>query len=80
MSEEVVSEVVDIDGVELEVITELTSTREWLLVVRNPLGVMTVWNDCFPTAKEAIAAGLDAIEKEGLAEFMDLEGFEYLLH
>lgn len=80
MSEEVVWERVVVDGIELAVIAEQESSGQWQLAVRNPLGILSVWHECFSSAQEAINAGIEVIEKEGVAEFMDTEGFEYLLH
>ena len=71
-------EVVVVDGVELNVIASEVEPGEWQLAVRNPRGVNSIWTDWFPTAREALDAGREAIEVEGLAEFMDTEGFEYL--
>lgn len=66
-------------GVQLEIVASETSDHEWQLAVLNPLGVWSCWFELFPSAPEAIEAGLKAIEAEGAEAFMDIEGFEYLL-
>lgn len=80
MSEQAVTKLVVVDGIQLEIIAEQEGSGPWQLAVRNPLGIFSVWNERFPSAQEAISAGLEAIEKEGIAGLMDTEGFEYLLH
>ena len=71
---------VQVDGFELEVIAEKITDREWRLAIKNELGVNSVWLKTFSGAKEAIDAGLTAIEDEGVQAFCDVEGFEYLLN
>jgi hypothetical protein len=78
MSNSEVRKVVVISGTELEVIASEPEAGLWQLAVRNPLGISTAWTEWFPSAEHAIKAGTDAIQAEGLAEFMDIEGFEYL--
>lgn len=50
----------------------------WSLSIQNEKGIMTNWFDYFPTAEEAINAGLKAINEEGVDEFMAYEDFGYL--
>ena len=66
------------DGVRLEIITSQISEREWTLSVLNTLGVSSNWIEFFPSADEAIRVGLEAIKAEGIEEFTDIEGFDYL--
>ena len=66
------------DGVRLEIITSQISEREWTLSVLNTLGVSSNWIEFFPSADEAIRKGLEAIKTEGVEEFTDIEGFDYL--
>ena len=80
MSAKEIIEVVVVEGVELKVIASQVDPGEWELAVRNPLGINSIWTDWFPSAREALDAGREAIEVEGLSEFMDTEGFEYLSH
>ncbi|MGK2905342.1 MAG: hypothetical protein ACSLFH_03235 [Desulfuromonadales bacterium] len=67
------------DGVRLEIIATRIGEREWMLSVINTLGVSSNWIEFFPSADEAIREGLEAIKTEGVEEFTDIEGFEYLL-
>jgi len=66
------------DGVRLEIIATRLSESEWALSVLNTLGVSSNWIEFFPSADEAIRAGLEAIKIEGVEEFTDIEGFDYL--
>ena len=65
-------------GVKLEIIATRLSESEWTLSVLNTLGVSSNWIEFFPSADEAIREGLEAIKKEGVEEFTDIEGFDYL--
>ena len=67
------------NGVKLEVVARETSENEWELAILNPLGIWWVWYEPYPTAQEALEAGLKAIDDEGAEAFMDIEGFEYFL-
>ena len=66
------------DGVTLKVISTKISEGEWQLAILNEKGISSNWYETFSTAQLAIAAGVEAIEKEGVKEFVDVEGFEYL--
>ena len=66
------------DGATLKVIATKISEGEWQLAIINEEGISTNWLDSFSTAQLAIDAGVEAIEKEGVKEFVDVEGFEYL--
>ena len=66
------------DGVRLEIIATRIGDREWMLSVINTLGVSSNWTEFFPSAEEAIREGLEAIKNEGVEEFTDIEGFDYL--
>ena len=79
MFEQVRCQTVIANGVQLEIIARETVENEWELSVQNSLGVRSVWFELFPSAQEAIEAGLKAIETEGAEAFTDTEGFEYLL-
>jgi len=69
---------VSIEGVELIVIASRLETGSWQLSVQNVYGISSNWLESFPSARLAIEAGVQAIEKEGIEPFMDTEGFEYL--
>ena len=66
------------DGVKLIVIASRSGTDNWQLSVLNEHGISSNWNDFFPSALLAIEAGVQAIDEEGIAPFMDTDGFEYL--
>ena len=65
------------DGATLKVISTRICEGEWQLAILNEKGVSTNWYEFFSTAQLAIEAGIEAIEKEGIKEFVDVEGFEY---
>jgi len=65
------------DGATLKVITTKISEGEWQLAILNEKGISSNWLESFSTAQLAIDAGIEAIEKEGVKEFVDVEGFEY---
>ncbi len=66
------------NGATLKVISTKTSEGEWQLAILNEKGISSNWLELFPTAQLAIDTGIEAIEKEGAKEFVDVEGFEYL--
>ena len=41
----------------------------WILEIVDEGWNSTVWDDLFPSAKEALDAGIKAIEKEGIESF-----------
>ncbi len=65
-------------GATLKVITTKISEGEWQLAIINEKGVSTNWLEFFSTAQLAIDAGVEAIKREGVKEFTDTEGFDYL--
>jgi hypothetical protein len=65
------------DGATLKVISTKISEGEWQLAILNEKGISSNWLESFSTAQLAIDAGIEAIEKEGVKEFVDVEGFEY---
>jgi hypothetical protein len=67
-----------IDGAKLIVIARKIENEGWLLSVLNEYGIFTNWIDYFATAQIAIDTGLKAIEQEGVDDFVDTNGFEYL--
>lgn len=77
---EVFQLMVQVDGFQLKVIAQPLREQEWRLSVENELGVNSVWLDAFTDPEEAIAAGITAIENEGVHAFCGVEGFEYLLN
>ena len=66
------------DGVTLKIISTRITEGEWQLAILNEKGIRTNWLQSYSTAQLAIDAGIEAIEKEGVKEFVDVEGFEYL--
>jgi hypothetical protein len=69
---------IDIGGEKLEIIATELEDKEWMLAIENSLGIRSIWFELFPSAHDAIRAGLEAIESEGIKEFTSNEGFEYL--
>ena len=65
------------DGTTLKVIATKIIEGEWQLAILNEKGISSNWLEFFSTAQIAIDAGIEAIEKEGVKEFVDVEGFEY---
>lgn len=66
-------------GARLEIIATETEESKWMLSVVNEVGIAFNWNDGFETKDCAIEAALDSIREEGVEQFQDVEGFEYLL-
>jgi len=77
-SEDALCREISKDGATLKVIATKISEAEWELAILNEKGVSSNWLESFSTAQQAIDAGIEAIEKEGVKEFVDVEGFEYL--
>ncbi len=69
---------IDIGGEKLEIIATEFGNNEWMLAVENSYGIRSVWFELYPSAHEALRAGLEAIESEGIKTFTSNEGFEYL--
>jgi hypothetical protein len=42
----------------------------WILEIEDEHWNSTVWDDLFPSAKEALDAGIKAIEEEGIQSFI----------
>lgn len=64
-------------GVTLKIISTKITEGEWQLAILNEKGISSNWLESFSTAQLAMDAGIEAIEKEGVKEFVDVEGFEY---
>ncbi len=69
---------IDIGGEKLEIIATELGDKEWMLAVENSHGIKSIWFELFPSAHDAIRAGLEAIETEGIKTFASNEGYEYL--
>lgn len=69
--------VVSKEGATLQVISTKISEGEWQLSILNEKGVSSNWHELYSSAQIAIDAGIEAIEKEGVKEFVNIEGFEY---
>ena len=67
------------DGVKLVLVAKKLWEGEWELTILNELGVASVWMELFDTHREAMQAGKDAIDTEGVEPFVEVEGFDYLL-
>lgn len=62
----------------LMVITTRIAPKKWSLRVENVLGIRSEWCENYVSAEAAVQAAVKAIEEEGVDEFLDDEGFEYL--
>lgn len=69
---------VEREGQKLDIVARQNFEGDWELGIVNELGVATNWLEFFDSAEAALAAGLAAIDEEGLQEFVSIEGFEYL--
>jgi hypothetical protein len=65
-------------GVRLEIVAQELPDGQWSPSVINQRGVMSTWIEFFDTAEAATTAARTAIEDEGVEEFANIEGFEYL--
>ena len=72
------TKVVAQNGIKLLVIARKVESGNWELTIQNEYKVCTNWIESFSSAKLALEAGVEAIEKEGVESFVDIEGFEYL--
>ena len=60
------------DGVSLTInIVRIATEPGWSLEVVNPSGTSIVWDDPFPTDKQADAAFRHALAEEGIQAFLD---------
>jgi len=66
------------EGVRLEIVVTELRKDEWSLSVVNEIGVASNWNEFFESKDRAIETALDAIREEGVKQFLNIEGFEYL--
>ena len=69
---------IDIGGENLEIIATELGDKEWMLAIENSYGIRSIWFELFPSADDALRAGLAAIESDGIKAFASNEGFEYL--
>ncbi len=67
---------VQVDGVKLGVIAKKLEEGEWELSIENEVGARSVWIEPFLTARMELAAGLKAIESEGVESFADKKDLE----
>lgn len=66
-------------GATLEIVVIETEDGKWMLSVVNEIGIASNWNDVFEKKDCAFEAALDAIREEGVKQFQDIEGFDYML-
>ena len=69
--EQEISKEIEKDGqkVKIEVIRDADSGG-WILEIVDEQWNSTVWDETFPSAKEAIEAGIKAIDEEGISAFI----------
>jgi hypothetical protein len=65
-------------GVRLEIVAQELPDGQWTLAVINKRGVMSIWHELFVSAEAALETARRAIEDEGIGDFVDIEGFDYL--
>lgn len=60
------------DGVRLEIkIYRLVTEHGWVLEIVNERGTSTVWDDLFPSDRDADAAFRDTLARESVGVFLD---------
>ena len=67
------------EGVKLKIVAGKCGDGEWELSVEDERGLRTVWSELFASGRYALEVGANSIATEGIAPFVDHEGFEYLL-
>jgi hypothetical protein len=65
-------------NIRLDIIATKIGDREWSVAVINGRGIFSTWNEYFESADRAINVAIRAIREEGIEEFANVEGFEYL--
>lgn len=65
-------------GVRLEIVAQELPDGQWSLSVIDERGAMSTWIEFFETAGAAMTAARTTIEDEGVEEFTNIDGFEYL--
>ena len=73
-----VRKVVTVDDVRLLIVATCLAPMEWSVRVENERGIRSEWHEFFGSAETAIQIAQKVIDEEGVAEFVDIEGFEYL--
>jgi hypothetical protein len=58
------------DGLKVNIEVYRADKGGWILEIVDERWNSTVWDDLFPTAKEALDAGIKAIEEEGIQAFI----------
>ncbi len=67
------------DGVTVDIKIYRGGDEDWSLEVVNEIGTSTVWDDLFPTDKEALAEAMRTIEEEGISTFVTAAATELKL-
>ena len=58
------------DGLKVTIEVYQSAVDGWILEIVDDGWNSTLWDNLFPTAKEALDAGLKAIEKKGIQAFI----------
>ena len=58
------------DGLKVTIEVYQSAVDGWILEIVDDGWNSTLWDDLFPTAKEALDAGMKAIEKKGIQAFI----------
>ena len=61
---------IEIDGCKVTIEVCKDAQGGWILEIVDEKWHSTVWDDPFPTAKEALDAGIRAIEEDGIRSFI----------
>ncbi len=65
-----ISKEIEKDGLTVKIEVYKAEEGEWILEIVDEQWNSTVWDDLFPSAKEALDEGIKAIEEEGIASFI----------
>jgi hypothetical protein len=65
-----ISKEIEKDGLKVKIEVYKADEGGWILEIEDEQWNSTVWDEIFPSAKEALDAGIRAIEEEGIASFI----------
>jgi hypothetical protein len=69
-SESDITKEIEKDGMKVTLEVYKNDDGRWILEIVDEGWNSTVWDNLFPTAKEALDAGIKAIEEEGIQAFI----------
>ncbi len=65
-----ISKELEKDGLKVKIEVYKADEGGWILEIEDEQWNSTVWDEIFPSAKEALDAGIRAIEEEEIASFI----------